>query len=67
MEKSIEDYCNEANERSKKYLKEANERSNAYLKKANERTDKYIRSLNRTGMLLFTLFALAVSFMFYIA
>lgn len=55
MGKSIEDYCVEANKRSAKYLKEAN-----------ERTDKYIRSLNRTGMLLFTLFVLDVSFIFYV-
>ena len=66
MGKSIEMYCDEANERSKKYLKESNERSDAYLKASNERIDKYIRSLNRTGILLFTLFVLDVSFMFYV-
>lgn len=66
MEKSIEDYCNEASERSKKYLKEANERSNAYLKKANERSEKYICSLNKTGILLFTLFLFAIVSIFYI-
>ncbi len=66
MGKSIEMYCDEANERSKKYLKESNERSDAYLKAVNERTNKYISSLNRTGMLLLTLCVLDIGFIFYV-
>lgn len=66
MGKSIEMYCDEANERNKKYLKESNERSDAYLKAVNERTNKYISSLNRTGMLLLTLCVLDIGFIFYV-